>query len=286
MKPMLRHLGRMAILVLLAGFCCALLVRLAPGSSVDEREFDRSLSEDNIARIRAERTAARAPVRYFLAYLNGLRRADLGYSASLHAPIAELIAQRAPVTLIELAAGWGSAWLLGLALALPAALPFRLRVYDVASTLAAGVLLSVPAALLAYLCLVAGAWPQVVVALVLLPRIFRFARGLFEQGYAARHVEMARATGQSETRILIVHVLPVAAPGLVALAVTTVSMAIGACIPIEAICDVPGLGRLAWQAALARDLPLLVNLTMLVALATMAAAALGEVAVGGKEATS
>ncbi|HEV1285289.1 MAG TPA: hypothetical protein VNU44_08265, partial [Bryobacteraceae bacterium] len=48
----------------------------------------------------------------------------------------------------------------------------------------------------------------------------------------------------------------------------SVSMAIGAAIPVEAICDVPGLGRLAWNAAMARDLPLLVNLTMIVAVAT------------------
>jgi ABC-type dipeptide/oligopeptide/nickel transport system permease component len=45
-------------------------------------------------------------------------------------------------------------------------------------------------------------------------------------------------------------------------------MAVGAAIPIEAICGSPGLGRLAWQAATARDLPLLMNLAMLVALAT------------------
>ena len=53
-------------------------------------------------------------------------------------------------------------------------------------------------------------------------------------------------------------------------------MAIGAAIPIETICDVPGLGRLAWQAATSRDLPLLVNLTMLVALITIAATSLAE----------
>ena len=50
-------------------------------------------------------------------------------------------------------------------------------------------------------------------------------------------------------------------------------MAVGAIIPIEAICDAAGLGRLAWQAATARDLPLLLNLTVLIALATTAAAA-------------
>ena len=46
---------------------------------------------------------------------------------------------------------------------------------------------------------------------------------------------------------------------------------------MEAICDIPGLGRLAWQAATARDLPLLVNLTMLIAIVTSAGAALSEI---------
>jgi hypothetical protein len=37
------------------------------------------------------------------------------------------------------------------------------------------------------------------------------------------------------------------------------------------LCDLPGIGHLAWKAALSRDLPLLVNLTMLVALVTLLA---------------
>ena len=40
----------------------------------------------------------------------------------------------------------------------------------------------------------------------------------------------------------------------------------------------PGLGRLAWNAAMARDLPLLVNLTMLIAVATTIATAVSEMA--------
>jgi ABC-type dipeptide/oligopeptide/nickel transport system permease component len=36
------------------------------------------------------------------------------------------------------------------------------------------------------------------------------------------------------------------------------------------------LGRLAWNAAMARDLPLLVNLTMLVAVATTVTMAISE----------
>jgi peptide/nickel transport system permease protein len=51
----------------------------------------------------------------------------------------------------------------------------------------------------------------------------------------------------------------------------SLSLAIGAAIPIEALCGLAGVGQLAWQAALARDLPLLVNITVLVTLVTLLA---------------
>jgi len=54
------------------------------------------------------------------------------------------------------------------------------------------------------------------------------------------------------------------APQLLALAGVSVSIAFGAAIPIEALCDLPGIGQLAWQAATARDLPLLLAITFLV----------------------
>ena len=51
----------------------------------------------------------------------------------------------------------------------------------------------------------------------------------------------------------------------------SVSIALGAAIPVEALCGLAGVGQLAWQAALARDLPLLTNLTILVTLVTLLA---------------
>jgi peptide/nickel transport system permease protein len=74
-----------------------------------------------------------------------------------------------------------------------------------------------------------------------------------------------------ELRILAWHVLPVAGPQLIALAGVTISLALGASIPVESLCGLPGIGQLAWQAALSRDLPLLVNLTVLVTLVTLLA---------------
>jgi peptide/nickel transport system permease protein len=55
-------------------------------------------------------------------------------------------------------------------------------------------------------------------------------------------------------------------------------MAFGAAIPIEALNDSPGVGQLAWQAALNRDLPLIMNLTLLITLITVTANSLASVA--------
>ena len=49
------------------------------------------------------------------------------------------------------------------------------------------------------------------------------------------------------------------------------NIAAGAVIPVEVFCDNPGLGQLAWKAALGRDLPLLVNITLAITLVTLIA---------------
>ena len=163
------------------------------------------------------------------------------------APIAALIEDRAPATLRELAIGLAGGWVLGFAFAIPAGRLRRAPVFDALSATSAGLLLSLPAALIAYLCVLAGAASSTVLVLVLAPRIFQFSKNLLRSAYDAAHVEVARARGIGETRIFWAHVLPSAGPQMIALAAASVSITIGAAIPIEAICDVPGIGKLAWE---------------------------------------
>ena len=72
----------------------------------------------------------------------------------------------------------------------------------------------------------------------------------------------ARARGVSAGVIANRYVLGNAAPQLAGLAGVALVMGFGACIPVEALCDVPGIGQLAWQAAQARDLPVLCALAL------------------------
>lgn len=266
----------MAILVLLAALGSAVLVRFSPGALVDERELDPRLSAATVAAMRAQREAEYSLGSGFARYLWGAVHGDLGKSQSNNAPIAGLLKSNAAATLKRVGVGLAGAWLFGLALAIPVAAFRRAWILDTATALFAGLLLSLPAGVLAFLCLTFGAPVELVLLLVLTPRIFRYARNVLAQAYGAPCIDMARARGIGEMRILSAYVFTGAAPQLFALLATSLSLAIGSIIPIEAICDAAGLGRLAWQAATARDLPLLLNLTMLIALATTAAMTFAE----------
>jgi peptide/nickel transport system permease protein len=277
-KTLVTQLGRILALVLLAGVASAILMRFSPGTLVDERELDSRMSQETLAALRAKRAAENSLGAGFIQYLKGAMRGDLGESKSRNAPIADLLTQNAPATLRRLGIGLAGAWLGGLGMAILVARFRRSRVVELVTSATAGTLLSLPAAVIAYFCLTVGLAVETVLILVLVPRVFRFSRNLLVQAYGSPHIDMARARGISETRILFGHVLRSAAPQMAALIAASLSMAIGAIIPIEAICDAAGLGRLAWQAAMSRDLPLLVNLTMLIALVTTMAMAVAELA--------
>ena len=280
MKTLGIQLVRMAILVLLAALGSAILVRYSPGALVDERELDQRMSTETLAALRNQRAIDNGLGSGLFRYLQKAIDGDLGKSQSYNVPITKLLRENAPATLRRVGIGLGSAWLFGLSLAIPVAYFRSAWMLDAGTALLTSTLLSLPAGVLAYLCLTIGAPVEIVLLLVLTPRVFRFSRNVLVQAYGSTHIDMARARGIDELRILFAHVFPSAAPQLLALAATSLSMAVGAIIPIEAICDAAGLGRLAWQAAIARDLPLLLNLTMLIALATTAAMAFTEVVTG------
>src|SRR5947207_14285117 len=82
---------------------------------------------------------------------------------------------------------------------------------------------------------------------------------------------MARARGLSGRGVFCWHVIPSALAPLLALGGVSVSLAFGASIPVEALADSPGVGQLAWRAALGRDIPVLVAVTLLLTVITVVA---------------
>src|SRR5438309_1642794 len=121
-----------------------------------------------------------------------------------------------------------------------------------------GTLLSMPSAVLAAVCLLLRLSPAIAIAAVVFPRIFPNAYELLKASMTLPHVVTARARGVPATRLFLIHAVPSALMPLIALAAVSVTLAFGASIPVEALADSPGLGQLAWQAAMGRDVPVLV----------------------------
>jgi peptide/nickel transport system permease protein len=264
------HALAMVATVLLGGLISATLVRLAPGFDADEQQLDPHLSAESLRAISEARRQEHNIFRFYLSYMNRAVHGDLGTSLALGQPVRPLLRDRAPLTFRLLVLGLALGWIAALTLALTAAW-LRLAAYDALSTLVSGTFLCIPAAVLALLSVLWNLPGALAIALIVFPRIYRYARNLLAKSYSLPHIITARAKGLGEARILVWHVLPGVAPQLLAVAGVSVSMAVGAAIPVEALCGLAGVGQLAWQAALARDLPLLVNITILVTLVTLLA---------------
>lgn len=267
---LIRSFTTVILTVLLGGLIAATLLRRSPGFGVDEREFDFRYSQDSIRRIRQEtKPSERGILADYWRFLSRAATGDLGISASFHRPVAALIVERFAATLAAVGAGLGLGWVLGMLFALAAAL--SRPAFDMGAGAMAALLLCLPSSVLALSMGLAG-WldgkkaAAAVIALVIFPRVFRYARAILGRVARAPHVLMARARGVGTGRLVWAHLVRPCAPAMLALLGVSVAVAFGAAIPIEVLCDSPGLGQLAWQAALKRDLPLLVDITLLVSL--------------------
>ena len=264
-------------LCLLGGLLSASLVRFSPGYGVDERELDPRLSPATVEAIRNSHRLNSGLLSYYGHYLAGVVHGDFGSSEWLQRPISSLIKERLPVTGRSVLMGVLVAWVVALAISL-ATVFFRGYLLDISGTLVSGVLIALPAAVVAIFSVYLRTPVFLAIAVVTFPKLFRYLRNLLAHAYAQPYILAAQGRGIGQARILFRHVLPLAAPALFALLGVSLSMAFGAAIPIEALCDSPGVGQLAWQAALNRDLPLIMNLTLLVTIITVAANSFANVA--------
>jgi len=269
-----KHAARVLLITLAGGFLALALTRLAPG--VDERELDARLSDESRAAIRQSHEAERNIFHFYWAWLRGLAHGDLGISQALNRPVTELLAERLPVTGRLL--GWGLfiGWTLGLGSAVPLAF-VRGRILDLGASAIAALFLCLPAAVLALLFVLLRAPAALALGLLVFPKIFRYARTLLQQSTTLPHVLTARAKGLGNVRVLLWHYLPPAAGQWLALLAVSIPVALSAAVPVEVVCDLPGIGQLAWKAALARDLHLLVCLTGVVTLTTVLAKSASDV---------
>ncbi len=270
LKRLLHHILRIALTLVIGGLLAATLIRFAPGFDTDEQQMDARLSAESVAAIRAQRAGQHNVLKFYAEFLGSALRGDFGQSQTLNRPVRELIAERMPVTFKLVASGLLVGWSLALMFAVSATMA-RIAAWDLAATTVAGLFLCIPSAVLALAFVFFRAPGYLALGLMIFANVFRYWRNLLEKSYAMPHIITARAKGLGTMRVLFCHVVPVSGAQLLAVAGVSVSIALGAAIPVEALCGIPGIGQLAWQAAMGRDLSLLVTLTLLVTTITLLA---------------
>jgi peptide/nickel transport system permease protein len=273
-RAILRKVGRTAALLFLAAMGTILFVRLAPGYFDDVREMDAKYAQGERAELNAEQMGQASVWATAFHSLGGLLRGDLGESRQYEIPVSNLIRQRIQVTASLLAHGIAYGWLLAFCAALP------LSAVRKGSTLLGApftLLLAIPTGALATLCLLSNrGGPSLVLALVLAARDFKFLERMFRTAWKAPHLLHARAQGLRLHQLVRRHVLPNVLSSLLALTTLSLVTALSAIVPIEVCFDVPGVGQLAWTAAMNRDLPVLLAVTMLMAVAITCATSISQ----------
>ncbi len=267
MSHLAARAGRTLLLVLLVAAGTLALVRYAPGYFADRRELDARHTEGIRAVLDARREAdhsvfsmARATV---AAWLHG----KLGVSRQYDVPVWELIRPRLPVTLSLLARALAFGWLTATALALSLS-AVRSRWTEAPVAIVSAISLAIPIGALATLFLLANhGGPALAVGLVIAARDFKFLYRLLRREWQASYLLYARAQGVSTLRLAAAHLLPALRPQLLGLLTMSFVLALSMSVPAEVIFDVPGLGQLAWTAAINRDSPVLLAVTLLMAAA-------------------
>jgi peptide/nickel transport system permease protein len=253
--------------LLLVGFVATALVRLAPGFGTDERELDSRLSTTTIEYLKQRNPNISISATY-LQFLGAAVQGDFGFSQLFNRPVRELLEERHSITTKIAGAGWIVGWTCALVLAAFACI-FPPAVFRGTGALTSSVVLCVPAALLGFGVAVAQAPAFLAVAALVFARVFPLIDSQFRAAQASPFVTGARARGAVEHRIFTRHVMGSSWAELIALAGTSIAIAIGVTVPVEVLSDNPGVGQLAWKAAIGRDLPLLVSITLAVGAITM-----------------
>jgi len=229
----------------------------------------------------------------FVKWTASAMRADFGRSFSDRRRVNEVIAERLPNTLLL----GGTALALSILIGVPAGIISATRRYSVTDhtvTFASFIGLSIPVFWLAIILILVFAvrldWlpasgmatigapysltdrlahlmmPAVVLATATLPNLVRFMRSALIEEIGQDYVRTARAKGLMPRRVLSHHAVRNALIPVVTVLGVLIPRLVGGAVITETIFGWPGMGQLAVASATGRDYPMVMALTVVVAI--------------------
>lgn len=301
MKYFGHRLLRAGLLLIGVSLLCFAFTELAPGSFFDEMRLNPQISAETISTLRAHYGLDRPlAVRYFL-WVGSVVRGDFGYSLAYNAPVAPLLWARAKNTLLLTSTATIFTWCIGLPLGIWTASTHRRWVDRVTGT-ATSFLIAVPEIVIAIFLVALAVRSRIVpvggiqsldaedlsgwgkicdlclhmllpVSILVLGGVAvveRHVRASVLEVLEAPCVQAARALGIGRTRLLLRHVLPLAANPAISLFGFSLAGLLGGSLLVEVIAGWPGLGPLILEATLSRDLYVVIGGAVFAALFTAA----------------
>ena len=297
---MARRLLTLVPLVWLVVTLTFIVVQAAPGSYADTIDNPR-LSPETRAAVRAHYGADEPVFDQYLRWLGAVATGDLGVSFMYREPVTRVLARALPPTVLLAGTGLAITLLLGLVLAVASARKpygwadrvisfFSLGLYGVPSFWLAGGLIMVFSLRLGWLppshmhsvgasdlstigslvdLLRHLVLPAICLGLVGAAGTARYLRATLIDVRSSRFMLAARARGLPEWRLLWVHALRPALLPVVTLFGLSLPILVSGSVVVETIFSWPGMGQVAYNAARARDVPLILGATLIGAVAVI-----------------
>ncbi len=270
------RVARLCSLVVVAALGTISLMRFAPGYFADIRELDGQHAQGVRDAIKLQQAQQGSVTDLTRSVVRGWSQGDLGRSRQFDVPVKELLRSRVQVTAKLVVCGVACGWMLAIGFGLPLSAR-RSPSGDVLIAGITAVFLAIPVGAMSTICLLAGVGgPLAVLTTLIGVRDFKLLYRLLRSMWQSPHLLQARAQGIRPHRIARVHVLPNLSAELLALATTSFIIALSAVVPVEVVFNVPGLGQLAWSAAMNRDLPVLLAVTLIMAMCIGVASTLAK----------
>ena len=279
----LRRLIQSALILLGVAFVTFFLLFVLPADPV-RQIAGRSATAETVENIRQQLGLDKPFLVQFFRYLGGLVQGDLGRSYLQKSEVSLLIASRLPATLLLMVAAIFCELVIGLSMGIIAALR-RDRFTDQALMMTSFVTVSAPqfvvSLLMLYVFAVKLGWFPIggygTFRHLVLPAI---TLGILGSGWYSRmmrssmidvmrtdYIRTARAKGLTRARVVLGHALPNAILPIIAMIGIDIGVFMGGIVVVESVFGWPGIGQLAWQAIQRIDIPIIMGVTLVSAVA-------------------
>jgi len=280
---LLRRMAAAALILLGVSAITFALLFVLPADPV-RQIAGRSATAQTVANIRAQLGLDQPFLVQYGRYLAGLVQGDFGRSYLQRTDVASLIWSRLPASLLLMAGGIAAELLIGLTMGMLAAVR-RGSATDRGLMIGSFVGVSAPQFVVGLLLLYVfgvqlrwlpisgyGTWAHLVLPALTLGILgagwySRMMRSSMIEVLRQDYIRTARAKGLPRATILFRHALPNAILPIVAMIGIDIGVFMGGIVVVESVFGWPGIGQLAWQAIQRVDIPIIMGVTLVSALA-------------------